>query len=876
MARLPSGTLTFLFADIEGSTHLLQRLGDRYAVVLTEYRRLFRTILQNHAGHEVDVQGDMVFAAFPRAKDAVSTAIDVQRAIAGYVWLEGAVLRVRMGLHTGEPVSTETGYVGVDVHRTARICAIGHGGQVLLSETTRVLVEDDLPPGTTLRDLGAHRLKDLAHPQRLFQVIVTDLAADFPPLKSLGSLPNNLPIQLTSFIGREMEIAEVKGLLSRARLLTLTGTGGSGKTRLALQVAAEVLEQYSDGVWWVELAALSDPALVPQTVASVLGVPEQPSRPVRETLVGYLRPKSLLLILDNCEHLLDPCARLGETLLRLCPSLTILATSREALAVSGEIIWPVPSLSLPDPQRLPPPDHLPQYEAVRLFIERAVSSQPRFTVTGNNAPAVAQVCHRLDGVPLAIELAAARVRVLAVEQIAARLDDRFRLLTGGSRTVLPRHQTLEAAMDWSYDLLSEQECSLFNRLSVFAGGWTLEAAEVVCSGDGVDTADVLDLLTQLVGKSLVVMETQGGEAWFRLLETVRQYARDRLRKAGEAANVRVRHRDWYLGLAERVEPELQGPRQTVWLERLEREHDNLRAALDWSKAAADGAEAGLRLAGALYWFWWMHGHWSEGRGWLEGALTRSEDVPISALPKALQGAANFAWRQGDYGRATVLSEKGLAICRELGDREHSAWLLMNLGIVALHQGDFGRATALFEESLVLGRELGYKGLISQALAQLGHVARIQYDYTQAAAFFQESLALSREVGNTRLIAYCLRSLGTLALRQKDYERAAVLYKEGLTLCREVRDRWVIEECLEGLAGVACAQENYKQAARLFGSAEALREILGLRRLSADITAHDQLVSATRAGLGDAAFPAAWAEGRAMALERAIEYALFDS
>jgi class 3 adenylate cyclase len=422
MPSLPTGTVTFLFTDIEGSTRLLQQLGDRYADVLATHHRLLRTAILEAQGQVVDTQGDAVFAAFPRARDALLAAIAAQRAVRAHPWPDGIAPKVRIGLHTGEPLSGETGYVGMDVHRAARIAAVGHGGQILVSDVTHGLVARDLPEGVSLRDLGEHRLKDLAHPHRLFQAVAADLLADFLPIRSLDAHRHNLPIQLTSFIGRTQEIAEVKRVLGASRLVTLTGSGGAGKTRLALQVAADVVEGYPDGVWLAELAPIADPALVPKTVASALNVPEQPGRDMADTLVEALRSKALLLVLDNCEHLLAACADLAVAFLRACPQVRILATSREGLGVPGETLWRVPSLSLPDVHRLPPSEDLVLFEAVRLFVDRAVATTPEFTVTSENAPAVAQVCQRLDGIPLAIELAAARVKVLAVEQIAARLD----------------------------------------------------------------------------------------------------------------------------------------------------------------------------------------------------------------------------------------------------------------------------------------------------------------------------------------------------------------------------------------------------------------------------------------------------------------------
>ena len=694
------------------------------------------------------------------------------------------------------------------------------------------------------------------------------------PSLSAGMVSNNLPRQLTSFIGREKEIAEVKRLLSTACLVTLTGTGGAGKTRLALQVGAELLDQYRDGVWFVELAPLSDPALVVKAVASALDVPEQPGRPVDETLVRALPAKHLLLVLDNCEHVLSACRDLADALLRACPHLRILATSREAVGVDGEVTYRVPSLQLPDLRRLPPPAALAEYEAIRLFAERAALSQPGFALTVGNAAAVAQICYRLDGIPLAIEFAAARVKVLSVDQIAARLDDRFRLLTAGARKALPRHQTLRATMDWSYDLLSKQERRVLRRLSVFAGGWMFEAAEAICSGDGVEASNILDLLTQLVDKSLVVAETRDAEARYRLLETVRQYGSDRLQESGEADLVRTRHRNWYLALAEQAHPDLhRGQRGELWLERLETEHDNLRAALEWSEMEKDGAEAGLRLAGALYWFWLRREHWSEARGQLEGALARSAEAPPSALPLALCGATQFAWRRGDYALARALGEKGVALCRELGEKECRTQLLVLLGIAAMRQGDYERATPLFDEGLSLCRELANDWVYGMFLLQVGIMARYQGDYERAAALHAQGLSLVREVGDTWTIGYALSRLGFVFVHQSDYGRAAASFTESLPLSRETGSRWISADCLEGLARIASAKGQCEHAARLFGAAEVQRETVGWNLSPPDQPYHDRSMASARAGLEEAAFAAAWAEGRTMTLEQAVEYGL---
>src|SRR5262245_39588833 len=602
---LPTGTVTFLFTDVEGSTRLWEQHPDQMRAALVEHDALIEFLTAQHGGHLVRPrgEGDSRFCVFARATEAVVAAAAIQRALHEESWPAETPLRVRLALHTGEADLRAGDYYGSAVNRCARLRAIAHGSQALLSMATEELVRDALPSGVALRDLGEHRLSDLARPEHVFQVVVPGVPAAFPPLRSLDTLPNNLPLQLTSFVGREREVAEVAGMLAAHRLITLTGVGGTGKTRLALQVAADALLAFSDGVWLVALDALRDPGLAPQAVALSIGVREERERPLLATLTDALKPKRLLLLLDNCEHLLDACARLADALLRACPHLTIVATSREALGIAGETVWRVPSLALPAVfagQPLPPVETLTRYEAVALFVDRAQAVQPRFALTRESAPAVVSVCALLDGIPLALELAAARVRALSVDQLLARLTDRFRLLTGGSRTALERHQTLRAAVDWSHALLTAPERVLFRRLAVFAGGWTLEAAEAVGPAPdgpagGLAREDVLDLLTRLVDQSLVdvVAEAPGaGPARYRLLETLRQYAQHKLVEAEEVAAVRGRHAAHYLALAEQAQPALHGPEQLVWLDRLEEEHANLRGALAWLVEQAERGTQG--------------------------------------------------------------------------------------------------------------------------------------------------------------------------------------------------------------------------------------------------------------------------------------------
>ena len=806
-----------------------------------------------------------------------------------------------------------------------------------------------------------------------------------PAAKSLQSAGNNLPLQLTSFIGREAEIAEIQDLLTTTRLLTLTGAGGCGKTRLALEVASDLVDEYTNGAWFVELASLSDPDLVPQEVASTLDVLEQAGRSFMESLSNYLRAKEILLVLDNCEHLIEACATLSQGLLQVGPNLRILATSREPLGITGETTWEVPPLSVPDSSLLPSlqTSDLTKYEALRLFTDRAAIILPTFEMTDRIAPTVARICYRLDGIPLAIELAAARVKTLSADQLVERLDDRFGLLTGGSRTALPRQQTLRATVDWSHELLSAAERTLFRRLSVFAGGFTLRGAEAVCNGAGDPSAasgqaleiDVLDGITSLMDKSLLRGE-EASHKWevdeprFLMLETIREYGLERLAQSGEEEEIRRHHANFFLALAEEGEEGLRGPKQVEWLERLELQYDDLRRALEWSmesrgehgslsdlsespNSRSPRAELGLRLAGALTFFWNMSGYWSEGRGWLERVLSRRGGASASSQVKALTGAGFFATIQLDYDRAVELSEESLSLSKELGSREGIGWSLGLLGagkvgqgdfsegrrlmeeslalaresedkwiiagsliqpgMLALHAGDYDRARELVEESLALYRELGGKLNIIFLLSLLGRVASFQEDNDRAMELFEESLNLAREIGdkmNTansllplgrmalnqgdydrakalleecstlaremedkQILTATIRVLGSLAFAQGDYEKAIALYKESLPLSQEVNDRGGIAGCLEGLAEVVGSQGRMELAARLYGAAEAWRETAHVPLHPSFRTDYDRSVSAVRAGMDEETFAAEWAEGRAMSLEDAVEYAL---
>jgi non-specific serine/threonine protein kinase len=725
---------------------------------------------------------------------------------------------------------------------------------------------------------------------------------------------------LTSFIGREREHVAVEGLLARAPLVTLIGVGGCGKTRLALQVAADLLEGYPDGIWLVELAAVGaiasgDTPLVLQAVATALNLREESGRSLMETLIDTLASRRLLLVLDNCEHLVAACAELAAVLLRRCPRLQILATSREHLAIRGETSYRVPSLSLPEPDHHSRTAAPADYEAVRLFVERARAVHPAFTLSAENVGTVVQVCARLAGIPLAIELAAAAAARLPVATIAARLEQSIGVLTGGPRDVLPRHRTLRAALDWSWTLLSEQEQALLRRLSVFAGGWRLGAAVAVCTGDGIADWAVPDLLDGLANKSLAAPDERDDGGRRGLLETVRQYADERLAEAGEQATTRDRHLDWCVALAGEAEEQLKGPGQGAWLARLDREHDNLRAALGWARARARGTLE-LRLAGALWRFWLTRGYLSEGRGWLEGALSGGTEAPSSVRANALTGAGVLAGQQGDhgqaaaffeealmlrralgdtrlvanalhnlaqltkmrqdYGRAVTLHEEALALYRARDDKPGIALSLAGLGNIALRQGDNKRAAVLHEEALTLYRVLGDTQWIAGSLGNLGNVAHNQGDYARATSLHEEALTLQRTLGDKIGITRSLHNLGLAAYARADYGRTTTLLTEALPLCGELGDRELLADGLELAALVASARRHHRKAARLGGIAEGLRQALGIP-LTPDLhTSHEQAARLTRAALGEAAFARAWAEGRALPVEQAIALARADS
>jgi predicted ATPase/DNA-binding SARP family transcriptional activator/DNA-binding CsgD family transcriptional regulator len=747
-------------------------------------------------------------------------------------------------------------------------------------------------------------------------------AGRFPLWKtpSFGSAPrkppdagkHNLPFARTSFVGQEREIVESKRELAMTQLMTFTGVGGSGKTRLALEVARDLVGAYSDGVWLVELAPLSEEKLVPQAVARAMRVREQPGRPLIDTITEALHKKATLLVLDNCEHLADSVAHLAATLVDLCSHLRVLTTSREPLEVEGEVVWRVSSLSVPDTARLPAAGELMRYDAVRLFVERTRLRLSAFELTPQNATAVAEVCRKLEGIPLAIELAAARMDVLTAEQIAQRLDRALGVLTGG-RAEVPRHRTLRATLDWSHELLSEPERKLFCRLSVFAGGWTLEAAEAVGAGDGIEERAVVELFLMLVDKSLVVSEAEEGGFRYRMLEPVRQYAREKLEESGEAQATKRAHAEYFLALAEEAEPRLWESGDKAWFDRLEKEHDNMRAALSWT-VEDEEAELALRLVGALRWFWRARGYYGEGRRWLEQALSEEGRTSATARAKALDGVgwlaseqhdidrvqaaaeeglklseeagiggvilANFknllgeaAWLQGDCERAAELFEEGLGLHREARNTRGVAWSVCSLAAVSSDRGDYERSKELYEEAIALARDMGGALPLGDLLLALGWEYMLEGDHERATALNEEAAVLYRERGSRGGLKYALDTLGWAALVRGDHERARTLYEENLVLCQELGDKLVASASMDGLACYAASGGEAQRAARLFGAAQALREGVGYSQKPRERSLREPYLTIARSCSDEAAWETAFAEGQAMSFAEALEYAL---
>ncbi len=892
----PSGTVTFLFSDIEGSTRLEQQIGtERYAGLRERQREILRTAFAAHGGVEQGTEGDSFFVVFGSAREAVAAAVEAQRGLAAEPWPGDATVRVRMGLHSGEAETAGGSLIGLDINRAARIAAVAHGGQIVVSDTTRALVSAGLPDDLRLRDLGEHRLRDLAGPERLSQVDADELPGDFPAVRSLDSRPNNLPTQLTTFVGREGELAEALDLLSRTRLLTMTGPGGTGKTRLALQVAATAAERFSDGVWFVALEPVRDPGLVAPTIARVLGASDNSSRPPLDILTEAVGSQTMLMVLDNFEQVIAGAPVVAE-LLRRCPALTVLATSRAALRVSGEQEYPLPGLSAPpDTSRLSEMERLnlplavrqldlaalSQYAAVRLFVARAVAMRPDFSVTNANAPAVAQICATLHGMPLAIELAAARIKLLSPHQILARLEDHLALLTTGSRDLPERQRTLRGAIAWSYDLLDEGGRRLVDRLSVFRGGCELEMGELVCGPADDVGGDVVDGLGALVDQSLVRVDESGPEPRFVMLESIREYAAEMLHARGEADAMRERHGLAFLSLAERAAPHLSGSDQRSWLDRLEREHDNLRAALDWATAKPEPAVA-ARLAFALWRFWQQRGYLNEARARLEAMAAMDWALEPETRARFAEAFGGVVYWQSDQDAAVRWYAEALAIRRDLGDPAGIANALYNRAYADMMifvdrvapRESLASARAMLEEALELYRELHDDAGEGNIVWGLGSYHYFTADAISAEPWFRRSLELHRAAGRRTMEAWSLHMLALSMAGQRQYDEARETARHAMRHFYEVGDVSGVTLVLDDLAIIAVAMGDADRAGRLWGAARHLQSTTGAA-LATYVRQSWDLFGIPTADhvLSPEDLSARAAEGAAMSFDDVVAYAL---
>jgi predicted ATPase/class 3 adenylate cyclase len=903
MSQLPTGTVTFLFTDIEGSTKLWEQYPEAMKSALAKHDAIMRQSVESNCGQIVKTTGDGIHAVFETAAKGVAGAFAAQQALQAETWdeIKPRSLQVRMGLHSGEAEMRAGDYYGGALNRAARMMSVGYGGQILISNATAALVGDGLPVDATLLDLGEHRLKDLARPEHVYQFVHPTLPSEFPPIKSFDTIPNNLPVQLTSFIGREKEIAEIKGLLNSARLVTLTGSGGTGKTRLAQEVSAQELSNFQDGVWLVELAPLASPAQIIPAMGQVFGLQELPFVQLAALVIDYLREKKVLLILDNCEHLVEACARLAEDLLQQCAKLKVIASSREALGIGGEVSYPIPSLA--------------EGEAVQLFVERARLANPKFNMTDSNTSAMSQICSRLDGIPLAIELAAARTKLLSPEQIAARLDDRFRLLVGGSRTALPRQQTLRALIDWSYDLLSEDEKRLLQHASVFVGGWTLDALEAVA-----DDLNAVEHLEQLINKSMVIVNERESEMRYFMLETIRQYGREKLFDAGLASGARDRHFAHFDHLSEVMWDAFRNLNEYIYRDRVYDEFENMRAALEWGLEYHP--EAALRLAANLCIVSSWTGNQIECLALVKSALEGAHSLPpvegeahtnrqrllakalfaqgmagmsSVGLPFAMQSlreaipvarlagdkrilgyslelyyiASTFTNRQGDADAA----REGQVLLSEIQDRWGMIMATLNTARVAAAEGDYEASQKYFGMVKESVKEAPYSFQTGIVYFGMGMEERARGHADIAKGYFEEGLNIFIRLKHKSFENVLKSELGHIARTTGDYTQAKTIYRQTIMRFQNLGSRPAIANQLECFAFIAISEGEPQRAARLLGAAEALRERISSQMTDFERVEYDQSLARLNTLLHAEEFNALWAEGRSMPMEQSIALAL---
>lgn len=923
MRSLPSGTVTFLFTDIENSTSLWEKYPETMKSALAKHDALLKKAIESNNGQVIKTTGDGVHAAFSTVMDSVNAALDAQRDFQNSEIFKTPEfsLRIRMGLHTGEAELRDGDYYGGTLNRAARIMSIGHGGQILISETTRQIAQEHLSSDISILDLGEHRLKGIAAPERIFQLCHPDLVTEFPRLNSLAIFKHNLQRQLSTFIGREKELAEIKRLLRDTQLLTLLGPGGTGKTRLMLQVAEEVIDGYPDGVWLVELAPLTDPDLIPERVAAALNIQEQPGRPIIDTVTDYLLRKELLLLLDNVEHLVRESAAITEYLLEKCPKLKILVTGREALFINGETTIQVPSLSMPEEGQFT--EKIAKSEGVQLFLERARSVRPDFKINEQNAVTIAEIVRRLDGIPLALELAATRLRMLTVEQINERLNDRFRLLTGGHRTALPRQQTLQALIDWSWQLLDEKERTLLRRLSVFFGGWNLESAQAITGFDPIDELDVFDHLDQLINKSLVTVQYPiGGEARYGMLESIRQFAQDKLFEAGEGQILRDRHVDYFVDFSQEAGRHLRLSTMLTWEERIVKEMDNIRSALAW--ALDDHPELTLRISAALFYDWAQWIHPSEVLAWLEPSIdktrpllnkdnspVRTEDF-IKALyalgfTQALFGNVKLSLEIADegiqlsqesselqlytYGISQKFSgmiqhwfeiseewlqvvKNAIEICQKEGFELELGRLHLNMGTFLILRGEFEQAKQNFQKAEEIIRKYQNPRSLGLLLFVKAQFALAQGDLETALQIYEQAVETFAAI-NDQLIVLIAKSTISHFLRRSGKIAEAIPYYRGTILKWQEQGNPVsIAHQLECFAYIGIANEKHKHAAQLLGRASATRkEMNAISKDPQEIAELEQAMTQLADAMGEDERDRWMADGAKMSLDEAVSFAL---
>ena len=870
--------ITFLFTDIERSSELWETHPQAMGRALAQHDSLMQTAFRSHNGEVFKTVGDAFCVAFTYPQDAVASAVAVQHALDAAAWEETGPLRVRIAIHSGAAELRDGDYFGPTLNRVARVLSVGHGGQTLLTHTVADSVRGSLPDHVSLRDLGERRLRDLRQPERIFQLLSDDLPDNFPPLRSLELLPNNLPAQVTSFVGRDREMAEVKRLIEASRLLTLTGPGGTGKTRLSLQAAAEVLDRFPHGVWLVELSTLSQEDEIPDAIINAVGIRGVAEKLALTTLLEALRTRQLLLVLDNCEHLVAAVARIVTTLLRGCPQLRVIASSREVLNVEGETLWALAPLSLPEVGRgapLPPMDELERLEAVQLFVERATAVRPDFRLTMENAAQVAQICWRLDGLPLAIELAAARVKLLTLAQILERLDHRFRLLTGGSRAALPRQQTLGALIDWSYYLLSEPEQTLLRRLSVFVVGRTLEAAEAVCGVDGLDPMDIFDQLNSLADKSLLTVESgPGGETRFTMLESIWDYADDKLVEKGEAAKFRRRHLDYFVTFAETAEPHLTGPEQQAWLEKVAADHYNLNRAVQTSLESPETVELGLRIMGALCRYLEVRSYLTEGYALFQELFEKAGD---SAAPtvcgKAHFGAGRLSWAQDrdEAARQHFLAAHDLYAAA--GQKQEAALALAFLGNTERNDGRNAQAHEYFTAAFKAAEELGSTRVRLAALNGLGTLLSFEGDFAKSKEMKEECLAGFKAMGDDWPQAAVYGSLSRLYFNQRDFAKAFSYIKKALHIVRRLGNNWAVPYIIEGIGNICAEEGDAVKAVRLYGAGASHRAALALQFSKTEQVTYKMAMDRLHELLPEPQFLEEWTRGGALGFQASVDYAM---